>query len=145
MWAAHTSHWNAVYDVYLDEYFEPNKARVVIEPFDSTPSKAFLATDSFSAKYHWVIAIWSFVALAFVLRSPRLLVLASLPVYSFAVHFMTLFSDRYYFPVMPAVILMSAAGFYGVFGIAWLWVRRARTEADEDESPDEGHATPGLV
>jgi hypothetical protein len=46
---------------------------------------------------------------------------ASLPIYSVAVHFTTLFQSRYFFPVMPAVILLAAATLWGTALVAvWL-------------------------
>ncbi len=76
--------------------------------------------------YRWLILAGAFAGLFFVRRSPRLLVVASMPFYVVAMHFLTLFNNRYFYPAMPAMIVLSGAGLVGVTLTAREWMRALR-------------------
>jgi len=70
--------------------------------------------------YQMVLLLFGAVALLFVRRSPRLLIVASMPIYTIAVHYSTQLNPRYAYLGMPALIVLAAAGAYG----AWHYVKR---------------------
>lgn len=107
--------WNPVEDAYWEESFHPDAWRVDLGPPPDGPLKAFALTDRLTSSYQWFLLVVALGSLAFVGRSPRLLLVLSVPVYTAFVHFMTLFLNRYFFAAMPAVIVLAACALWGAW------------------------------
>lgn len=110
--------WVAPRDVYWTVRNDPAVAAtsaVFVEDFGSSPSRAFTQWINAMTWYQTVLYIAAAVALFAIRRKPQLALIVSVPVYSIVVHATTLFINRYFFPVMPAVIVLSAFGFVMTF------------------------------
>jgi hypothetical protein len=78
--------------------------------------------------YQKVLLLLAGVSLFFVRRNPRLLLVASLPAYAILVHSMVLFIERYFFPAMPAVIVMASSGAWSLW--SQVTIRRAARDRE---------------
>jgi len=126
--------WSAPMDVYWEKYHTPDGAGVGMSEFPVAPTPQLIALSEFARYYHVALLVSAVPGLVLVRRSPRMLLALSLPLYSMVVHLPTLFINRYFFPVMPAVILSAGAvivvGSHALRG----YVTRSRT----DESVHSG-------
>jgi hypothetical protein len=95
---------------------------------------ALQSAEAFTAGYHSELVMMALLGLLFVRRWPRLLLSASLVGYGVFVHVFILFISRFFFPVMPALILVAAATPCGIV----LAVREAL--AIQSGPPPEGEA-----
>ena len=84
---------------------------------------------------HWLMLAAAALGLVFARRWPSLWLVATVPVYAVLVHSTILFIPRYFFPAMPAVILMAAAGVYGSIQAV-----RARRQAESGAPEAVGSA-----
>jgi hypothetical protein len=118
-WWAVTQPWIAPLDVFQEENFHYDVARVDWgEPFPKQPSSGLLGARAFIVLYQFLILASAVLSVAFMRRSPRLLLVATFPLYVVAVHTLTLFISRYFLPAMPSLIVLAAAGLYGLWHAA---------------------------
>jgi hypothetical protein len=106
-----TSPWSGFLDAGW-AMSSPGTEVLHLAPFPSVPPDAYMATERFAVPYQGLLLVLAVGALAFVRRSPRLAVVASVPIYTIAVYSGTLFINRYFVPAMPAVIVLAAAFVY---------------------------------
>jgi hypothetical protein len=115
-----TTPWSAPDDVLWENAFHYDRTRV---DFGRFPTKVhdglapFIRTMRY---YQYFLLVAALATVLFVRRSPRLLIVASAPIYALAVHYNTQINPRYAFLGMPALIVLAGAGAYG------LWHRFAR-------------------
>ena len=120
--------WIAPLDVMWEENFHPDVARVDFGmPFPKQPTAALESSWSLAHYYQWFLLATAVASVAFFRRSPRLILVATLPLYVIAVHYLNLFLDRYFFPAMPSVIVLAAAAAYGLWQSGRSRSRRARS------------------
>lgn len=75
--------------------------------------------------YHRLLLVLSVIGVAVGRRRAVIWVLASIPTYYAVVHTIILFAVRYFYPAMPAVVLLAAMGAYGCWQLAaWLFALR---------------------
>lgn len=99
--------WAAPLDAYWELRYNPEGVKVDLEPFPVDASRSFVSALMFTQYYHLFLVILMIPGYFMIRRSPRLLLPLSLPLYSVAVHAPTLFIDRYFSPVLPAVIVAA--------------------------------------
>ncbi len=108
--------WIAPLDVMWEENYHYDATRVDLGgPFPKWPSLPLARSWSFARFYQWFLLVAAAASLLFIRKSPRLILVATFPLYVVGVHFLTLFLNRYFFPAMPSVIVLAAAGLYGVW------------------------------
>lgn len=125
--------WSAVADVAWEEVNYASKhatRRIDYAERPWLPKDWMVPQLGFTRFYHRFLMVFALVSLFFVRRVRGLALVASLPVYAVGVHFVTYFTVRYFFPAMPAVILMAAAGLYG--SLISLLRRAASSSRDAD-------------
>ena len=119
-----TTPWSAPDDVLWDNNFNRAEQRVDVSLFPvETHSRLAPWLD---VMFYYQVALLAFavVALFFSAVVPRLLVVASMPVYVVLVHVNVQVISRYTFLAMPAVIVLAAAGLFGLARLASRTFRR---------------------
>jgi len=102
-------------DIFWEENYHYDVARVDWgEPFPKQPSSGLLGARSLLLFYQWFLLVAAVTSALFMRRSSRLVLVATFPLYVVGVHLLTLFIDRYFFPAMPSLIVLAAAGVYGL-------------------------------
>jgi hypothetical protein len=118
--------WIAPSNVLYEEIMHYDVARVAWgEQYPKQLSATNARAWSWARVYQWFLLVAAAVSLVFMRRSPRLVLVATIPLYVAAVHSLTLFIDRYFFPAMPSVIVLAAAGVYGLWHSARRRLRSA--------------------
>jgi len=103
--------WIAPVCVYWEHLNAPGSDSLRFGASDlGEPSAALRFWTRFSVGYQALLYLLALAAIVFAWRDPKVWLLLSLPLYSIAVHSATLFINRYFFPVMPAVIVLAAVG-----------------------------------
>jgi len=100
-----------------EDVFHPDEQRVGFTPSAPENPEAFAFLDGYARWYHWLVLAGAFIGLFFIPRSPRLILLAAVPLYIIGAHYGVQVNIRYLYPMMPAVVLLAAAGFYGAGNI----------------------------
>lgn len=96
-------------DVWEDT-FHPDERRVGFgQPWTYSPG-LFVAGVRFAYVFQWVVLAGALLSLVFVRRSPRILLLASVPLYVIWAHYGVQVTPRYLYPAMPALVVMAACG-----------------------------------
>ena len=114
-----------------EDVYSPNSNRVgFAQPATYSPEKLIPAV-AFVRAYQWLLIVLAVVALFFVRRSPRLLILASVPVYTIWIHYSIQVNMRYFYPATPALVALASAGAYGVWGIAMAAYSKQRSTSLE--------------
>lgn len=106
--------WMVPRDALWEEIYDAEAPRIAFGPFPLVPSRALVGGMDFTATYQVFLLVAAAVALVFARRAPRLLLVASVPLYFVLMHSFTLFINRYFFPAMPAMIVLAASGVYAV-------------------------------
>lgn len=127
-WQWVTVPWAAPIDVHWELANQPeeNASAIFVDTGAARLERTFLSLLPAVRYYQYALVAFAIVGVLFVRRSRRLLVVLSVPLYTVAVHALTLFTNRYFFPAMPAVIVAAAAAGYGVYSVAVRWIRQPR-------------------
>ncbi len=121
VWLAVKFPWNAVADAHWEHANHYDEKRIDYGDFSGTPSDALLRQQDWITWFHSAALVFALVGVVFARYSRRLLICASLPLYTMAVHYMTMFAIRYFLPAMSAVFVLAAAGIVGLY----VWAKRA--------------------
>ncbi len=113
-----TQVWLVPNDAIWEELYDAEATRIGFGPFPAEPSDALVTAETFAGYYHVFLIGAALVGLVFIRRVPLLALVASVPVYLILMHSVTLFINRYFFPAMPAVIVLAAAGVLGLVRVA---------------------------
>jgi hypothetical protein len=124
------SPWNAVLDGAWENNNDPDVQRIDYGEFPPAPTPLFVDLFFATRAYQWVLLVGGVIGVLFVRKSPRILLVASLPLYSVAAHYFTVFIDRYFLPAMAGVILLAATGIVGVYLLARRGVGALRGRAN---------------
>ncbi|NTU72321.1 MAG: hypothetical protein HGB10_10970 [Coriobacteriia bacterium] len=109
-------------------------------PPEEAPSPAFALAQEWTQPYHVLLLLLALVGGVFSFRWPKLLLIASVPIYTAVLYAATLFVDRYFFTAMPAVIILAAGGLVGC-GTSSVQLWRALRRRMSDRSRAVGGAT----
>jgi hypothetical protein len=109
-----TSAWIVPADALYDRLYDSQSARIEVAPSTPAVSATLLSAIDFASAYHVFLLVAALIAVVFVRRAPVVAVIAAVPLYFIVMHSFTLFTNRYFFPAMPAVILLAAVGIFGV-------------------------------
>jgi len=109
--------WSAVDDVLWENNFHYDETRIDFGAFPIETHEGLAPYKQFM--YFYQVAIWILAALSllFVRRSPRVLILLSVPIYTLAVHYNTQLLPRYVYTAWPALLVLAAAGGYGSYSL----------------------------
>lgn len=107
--------WSALRDAYWEHQYDYDEVRIDYAELPDAPNAIARGVDTFALRYHRLLLLLALVGLALVPKSPRLLLAASLPVYSVLMHSWTMYIDRYFLPAMAGVLLLAAAGAIGAY------------------------------
>ncbi|NTU70902.1 MAG: hypothetical protein HGB10_03660 [Coriobacteriia bacterium] len=131
----HTPHAAPV-DQFLMQRDSPEAASVAggvaFQPPPAQLTRAFRWSIDSTVIYQQVLVWLALIGLPFVWRRPRLLLVWSFVFYSVALYTAILFQPRYFFPTMPAVILLAAVTIAGIAGLLRRLVRRNAPESTTD-------------
>ena len=119
-----TMPWLVPSDAAWEEQFDAAAPRVEEGPLYVASPPTLIGAIRFTVGYQVFLLVAAAVSLIFVRRSPRVALVACVPVYFVLMHMVTLFINRYFFPAMPAMIVLAAAGMFGVTHAAWSLSRR---------------------
>lgn len=120
--------WSSVADVYYEQNMHYDRDRIdYVKVFDRHMDPRFVTSLQRTTTYQSWLMIMAIAGSLYAVKWRRLAIVASLPVYAVAVHLPTLFSERYFFPAMPAVIVLAAASITGTAALlAWGFESAAR-------------------
>jgi hypothetical protein len=110
VWSA----WSQQIGTYWGLRYTPEVVQIQVGRYSSHPSSALYYSWFLADYYHELLLILAACALLQMKRHPRLLIVASIPLYTIVVYSLTLFINRYFFPAMPAVILLA--------GVSLSWI-----------------------
>ena len=113
-YAVVTSVWVVPADALYDQLYDSQSARIEVAATPQKPTSTLVRAVDIAAAYHVLVLIAALFAVVFVRRAPVVAVIAAVPLYFIVMHSFTLFTNRYFFPAMPAVILLAAIGVYGL-------------------------------
>ncbi|MEI7815307.1 MAG: hypothetical protein WCJ13_11050 [Coriobacteriia bacterium] len=116
--------WVEPNDALYEQVNSPGIPHIGDDPFPRGVNPVLRPVVKFVVGYQAFLLLAALVGLLFIRRSPRLALVASVPIYFMLVHSVTLFINRYFYPAMPAVILLAAAGVYGLVHVAVLLTRK---------------------
>ena len=111
-WTCVSMPWSGVADVFWALQYQPEIVQIRAGPLTGVSSQDLEVSHRAAGIYQLLLLVLAACALLLVRRSPRLLLVASIPIYVVAVYSTTLFISRYFFPAMPAVILLAATTLY---------------------------------
>ncbi len=105
--------WVPPFDVLWENHFHFDESRVDFGEYPESLLDRFLTWRSIWTWYQSALAMLGVIGVALLVRrSPRLLIVASVPAYAIAVHWGTQISDRYTFLAMPAVLILGSVTAY---------------------------------
>lgn len=114
-WRAISSPANAVVDVAWENANHYDDIRIDYADDTGAATPLFVGIFKATTGYHLALLIAAHVGLLFIAKSPRLVLAASLPVYVVAIHYFTVFNDRYFMPAMAGTIVLAAAALVGCY------------------------------
>lgn len=114
--------WSSVADVYYEQNMHYDRDRIdYVKVFGRSMDPRFVMSLEVTTAYQSLLIVMAIAGSLFAVKWRRLGIVASLPIYAIAVHLPTLFIERYFFPAMPAVIILAAASITGTFALL-VWV-----------------------
>ncbi|MHB1322831.1 MAG: ArnT family glycosyltransferase [Coriobacteriia bacterium] len=131
-----TTPWMPQLDVLWENRFHYDEERVDFAEYPERLLESFLGWRQAWTYYQSLFVIAGLAgAVLLAKRSPRLLLVVSLPVYVVAIHFSTQINDRYLFPAMPALLLLGSASLWTVWGSLSSRLRRGHAAGPLPRSP----------
>jgi hypothetical protein len=102
--------WVAPLAVAYEELWTPGVMRVGLAQWTTFAPGLFMNLVRAEVVYQWALLALAVAALASIRRTPRLLLALSVPAYVLSVHASTQLTLRYFYPAMPAVVLLAGMG-----------------------------------
>lgn len=116
--------WNAVDDALWENAFHYDEMRIDFGYFPIELHEAFRPATLIMNRYQVLLLALAAIALLWTRRSPRLLIIASMPAYHIAVHYSTQLNPRYAYLGAPALVLLAGVGAVGLWMTASRLLRR---------------------
>lgn len=106
--------WMPFFDVAWEETYRPEAVHIEYPDRPAAPIPLANAMIGIMTAYHRVILFLAVVALFYVRRSPRLVILLGVPAALLAIHWSHV-TIRYFYPPMVAIVLMAAVGAWALY------------------------------
>lgn len=128
--AGMTEPWTAPDDVTWEDHFRSGaQTGINVVPYSDAMNDAThdRLIPWMNVMYIYQLGLLALAAVSLFLcfAVPRLVIVASAPVYLIFVHVNTQIIDRYMFPGMPALIVLAAAGAFGLWRVAARMLKRS--------------------
>lgn len=112
LFAVATAPWCAPDDVLWENAFHYDVERVDLKVFPIQLHERLVPLITIMHWYQLALAALALSALLLIRRSPRILIVASMPIYHLLVHYETQLNPRYAFLGTPALIVLAGVGLY---------------------------------
>jgi hypothetical protein len=120
-----TGLWSPVHDVLWELKTRPeaNSNSVSVSRFDAEREPGLMLPYDWMKLYRWLILGGFISGFFFVRRVPLVAIAISMPLYTIAMHSFTLFNNRYFYPSVPAMIVVAGVGWMGAVLTVVKWYR----------------------